>query len=228
MNQIRTVGIIMDGNRRWAKQKGWPAFEGHRRGADKLREVLGWSREAGIETIIAYAFSTENWRRSKTEVSFLFKLFRRFLKTEIDSLVTDKTIFRCIGDRQSLPANLQANIATAETRTRNLGPQTFALAVSYGGRAEILAAARVFAERYKNNLAGADENDFSQCLQTVGLLDPDIIIRTGGATRLSNFLPWQAVYSELAFTPTYWPALTHKEFTTILAEVGNRNRRFGR
>ena len=123
MNQIRTIGIIMDGNRRWAKQEKLPTFDGHRRGAEKLREMLDWSRAAGIQTVISYAFSTENWRRSKIEINFLFKLFRRFLKTEIDSLVANKTIFRCVGDRQSLPLNLQSDIAMVEARTSNLGPE---------------------------------------------------------------------------------------------------------
>ena len=218
----------MDGNRRWAEAQGRPRLEGHRRGAEKLREVLGWARQAGIQTVIAYAFSTENWRRNKTEINFIFRLFRRFLKTEIDTLVADKIIFRCIGDRSALAKDLQLDIATAEARTSNLGPQTLALSVSYGGRAEILAATKAFARRYGNNLDVAGESEFSQCLLTAGLSDPDLIIRTGGAKRLSNFLPWQSVYSELAFTPTYWPALTHEEFTVILAEVANRDRRFGR
>ena len=218
----------MDGNRRWARQNSLPVFEGHRRGAEKFREVLGWSREAGVKTVIAYAFSTENWQRKKLEINFLFKLFRQFLKTEVEALIKDKTIFRCIGDRASLPKDLQLAIAEAETRTKHLGPLTLVVAVAYGGRAEILAAAKVFAGRYKNNLDPAGESEFSQCLWTAGLPDPDLIIRTGGATRLSNFLPWQSVYSELAFTSTYWPALTHKEFTAILSEMENRDRRFGR
>ena len=228
MSQIRTIGIIMDGNRRWAKQKRLPKLAGHRRGAEKLRAVLGWSRAAGVETVIVYAFSTENWHRSKLEVSFLFKLFRRFLKTEIDSLITDKTIFRCLGDRHSLPTDLQSDMELAEARTSKLGPQTLVLAVAYGGRAEILNAAKIFAKRYQGQLNAAGESEFSQCLFTTGLPDPDLIIRTGGEQRLSNFLPWQSVYSELYFTPTLWPALTHKEFSTILAEVANRDRRFGR
>ena len=228
MNQIRTIGIIMDGNRRWAETQGLPRLEGHRRGAEKLREVLGWSRQAGIQTVIAYAFSTENWRRSKMEINFLFKLFRRFLKTEIDSLVADKIIFRCVGERQSLPKDLQSSIAVAEARTSQLGPQTLVLAVSYGGRAEILAAAREFSRRHKDNFDAAGESEFEQCLFTAGLPDPDLIIRTGGDKRLSNFLPWQSIYSELIFTPTYWPALSRQEFSTLLAEAANRDRRFGR
>ena len=228
MNQIRTIGIIMDGNRRWAKQAGLPALEGHRRGAEKLREVLGWSREGGIKTVIAYALSTENWKRSKTEINFLFKLFRHFLKTEIDALIKDKTIFRCIGDRTALPKDLQLAITEAETRTKHLGSLTLVVAVSYGGRAEIVSAAKVFAGRHKNNLNQVGESEFENCLWTAGLPDPDLIIRTGGALRLSNFLPWQAVYSELYFTPTYWPALTKKEFLAILAEGENRARRFGK
>ena len=218
----------MDGNRRWAERQGLAKLAGHRRGAEKLREVLEWSRTAGVETLIVYAFSTENWRRAKTEVNFLFKLFRRFLKTEVDSLIANKTIFRCLGDRAALPTDLQSDIALMEARTSGLGPQTLAIAVSYGGRAEIVAAAKVFAKRYHGKLDTARESDFSQCLFTFGLPDPDLIIRTGGEERLSNFLPWQSVYSELYFTPTYWPALTHKEFLVILKEVADRDRRFGR
>ena len=226
--KVRTLGIIMDGNRRWARERGLPALEGHRQGAEKLREVLNWSRAAGIQTVIAYAFSTENWRRKKTEISFLFKLFRRFLKTEIDSLVADKIIFRCVGERNSLPDDIQSDIAAAEARTKNLGPQTLVLLVSYGGRAEIVAAAKAFARRHADKLDVVGESEFEQCLWTAGLSDPDLIIRTGGAARLSNFLPWQSVYSELFFTATYWPALSHQEFTAILAEAANRDRRFGR
>ncbi|MFH1170262.1 MAG: polyprenyl diphosphate synthase, partial [Candidatus Vogelbacteria bacterium] len=181
MNQIRTIGIIMDGNRRWAKQAGLPAVEGHRRGAEKFREVLKWSREAGINTVVAYAFSAENWQRKKLEVNFLFKLFRQFLKTEVDALIKDKTIFRCIGGRDSLPKDLQLAMAEAETRTKNLGPLTLVVAVAYGGRAEIVSAAKVFAERYKGNLKQVGESEFEKCLWTAGLPDPDLIIRTGGA-----------------------------------------------
>ncbi len=228
MNQIRTIGIIMDGNRRWTEKRGLSRLAGHRHGAKKLRELLGWARGAGVETVIVYAFSTENWRRTKTEVSFLFKLFRRFLTVEIDSLVADKTIFRCIGDRYSLPEDLQSAIAKAEARTKNLGPRTLVIAVSYGGRAEIVAAAKVFARRYQDQLNAAGEKEFSQGLATAGLPDPDLILRTGGEQRLSNFLPWQSVYSELVFTPTHWPALTRKEFINILEEVRNRDRRFGK
>ncbi len=228
MSQIRTIGIIMDGNRRFAKEKGLSAFEGHRRGAEKLREVLKWSRAVGVHTVIAYAFSTENLKRNKMEVSFLFKLFRQFLKKEIETLVADKTIFRCVGERKFLPTNLPADINLAEARTKNLGPHTLALLVAYGGRAEILEAAKVFALRHGGNLATATESDFSHCLATAGLPDPDLIIRTGGENRLSNFLPWQSVYSELAFTLTLWPALTREEFTAILREAATRERRFGR
>jgi len=227
-NQIRTIGIIMDGNRRWAEKRGLSRLAGHRHGAEKLRELLGWARGAGVETVIAYAFSTENWRRTKTEVNFLFKLFRRFLNTEINALVADKTIFRCIGDRASLPEDLQSDIAKAEARTKDLGPQTLVIAVSYGGRAEIVAAAKTFAYRYRDKINTGGEKEFSQGLSTAGLLDPDLIIRTGGEQRLSNFLPWQSVYSELVFTPTHWPAFTRKEFINILAEAKNRDRRFGK
>lgn len=228
MNQIRTIGIIMDGNRRWAEKRGLSRLAGHRRGAEKLREVLAWSREEGVENVIVYAFSTENWRRTKTEINFLFKLFRRFLETEIDSLVKDKIVFRCLGDHSSLPADLRSAIAVAEARTSKLGTQALCLAVSYGGRAEIVAAAKIFSRRYHHRLEAAGENEFSQGLFTAGLPDPDLIIRTGGEQRLSNFLPWQSVYSELYFTPTHWPALTRKEFTGILSEGANRDRRFGR
>ena len=228
MNQIRTIGIIMDGNRRWAEKHGLSRLAGHRHGAEKLRELLGWARAAGVETVIVYAFSTENWRRAKTEVNFLFKLFRRFLETEIGALVKDKTIFRCVGDLATLPKDLQLAIVKAEAQTKDLGPQSLVIAVSYGGRAEIVSATKAFAKRYADQLDTAGESEFEKCLWTAGLPDPDLIIRTGGEKRLSNFLPWQSVYSELAFTSTYWPALTQKEFTEILKEVANRARRFGK
>mgnify|MGYP001614981073 CR=1 FL=1 len=227
IKQIQTMGIIMDGNRRWARERGLSVVAGHRQGADKLREVLAWSRDAGIKTVIAYAFSTENWHRKKREVNFIFNLFRKFLKTEIETLIKDKISFRCLGDRSALPKDIQVAIEVSEAKTKDLGPTQLCLAISYGGRAEILQAVKTLAKLYPGQLDQIGEKEFSQSLFTAGLSDPDLILRTGGERRLSNFLPWQSIYSELAFTPTYWPALSRQEFTAILAEVGNRDRRFG-
>lgn len=228
MNKIETMGIIMDGNRRFARAQRISTMEGHRLGGEKLREVVNWARSAGVKNVIVYAFSTENWGRKKLEVKFIFNLFHKFLKTEVETLIKNKTSFHCLGDRAALSKDVQREIAVVEDRTKKLGPTKLCLAVSYGGRAEIVMAAKIFAKRYTGKLDQVGEEEFSQCLYTADLPDPDLILRTGGEKRLSNFLPWQSIYSELVFTPTLWPALTCREFNQILAEVANRRRNFGK
>lgn len=228
MNQLSCIGIIMDGNRRFAREQGLPLFEGHRRGLAKVKEVLDWVRQTGIKTVFLYAFSTENWQRSKTEVSVLMALFRNFLKTEVKTLLQHDTRLVCIGELGRFSRGLKKLIEQATVATKECRSATLAVALSYGGRSEIIQAAKVFVSKYGRRLAAAGEKEFSQCLWTAGLPDPDLIIRTGGEQRLSNFLPWQAVYSELYFTKTYWPALTRQEFETIIADYLRRERRFGR
>lgn len=218
----------MDGNRRWARENGLPTMEGHRRGADKLKEVLDWAKTAGIKTVIAYTFSLENWHRAKTEIRYLLLLFKKMLTDELEELKQKGVRLRFLGDRGRFPKTLQKVMIEAERQTADSDQTTLVLAMSYGGRAEIVQAAKLFVSKYGRRLAAAGEKEFNRCLSTAGLPDPDLIIRTGGVERLSNFLPWQSVYSELYFTKTYWPALTRQEFETIIVNYRERERRFGR
>ncbi len=215
----------MDGNRRYAREQGISALKGHEAGSEKLKEVMRWAREAGIKHVIVYAFSTENWSRSKDEVLYLLRLFKRILTKELAAIKRDGFRVRCVGLLSRFSRELQKIMQNAEKETANLQGPTLALALSYGGRAEILDAAnRALASGEKR----LDERSFRKYLWTRDLPDPDLIIRTSGEKRLSGFLPWQGVYSELFFTKTYWPALSRKEFFGILEEFGERERRMGK
>lgn len=218
------VGIIMDGNRRWARARGLPAFAGHSEGYTKLQEVMRWAREAGIPHVVAYAFSTENWQRSAEEVGYMLKLFRSILESETQKMVDERVRVRFIGDRSRFDKDLQEMMGKLEAETAKAYDVTLHLLMSYGGRAEIVAAARSAAAQGEE----ITEDTFAQKLWTAEMPDPDIVIRTGGEKRLSNFLPWQSVYSELFFTDTLWPALTREEFNTILVEFASRERRRGK
>lgn len=228
MNKLSCLGIIMDGNRRFARERGLPLVEGHRRGLAKVKEVLDWVWQADIKTVFLYAFSTENWHRSKIEVSALLVLFRKFLKTEVKTLRQRDIRLVCLGELGRFSRGLKKLIDEAMAATKDCRTATLAVALSYGGRAEIVTAAKIFAEKYRTSLKTAGEKEFNRCLWTAGLPDPDLIIRTGGEQRLSNFLPWQSVYSELYFTKTYWPALKRQEFEAIIADYRSRQRRLGR
>lgn len=228
MNHLRSLGIIMDGNRRFAREHHLSSTEGHRRGAAKVKEFLAWAKEVGIKTVFLYAFSTENWKRSKLEVAALMLVLEKFLKTEVPELIKNQTRLIFIGDLTRLSPRLKKLVDEAVVATKSGRRSTLVIALSYGGRAEIVAAAKVFAARYGGKLKTAGEKEFNQCLWTAGLPDPNLIIRTGGEQRLSNFLPWQSVYSELCFTSTFWPALTRAEFNSILENYRERQRNFGR
>ena len=221
-----TVGIIMDGNRRFAKERGLPSFEGHRIGSEKFKELLVWVKDYGITNVVAFAFSNENWKRAEVEVSYLFELFRIFFSKEIESFNKEGGIVKCVGDIEKLPEDIQKLCQMAEEKTKNnSGPRLY-LALSYGGREEILNAVRkIIKEGVKKE--DVTEESFSKKMWTGEMPDPDIIIRTGGEKRLSGFLPWQGVYSELFFTDTYWPAFSKEEFLSILKEYSERERRFG-
>lgn len=219
------VGIIMDGSRRWARAHGRPVYDGHREGCKKLKEVLRWSREAGIPHVVAYAFSTENWQRSEEEVSYLLKLFRSILENETKKMIKERVRVRFIGDRSRFSEDLQKMMRRMETETVAAYEITLHLAVSYGGRAEIVAAANMLLAEGATTVT---ESSFAQMLWSHPMPDPDIIIRTGGEKRLSNFLPWQSVYSELFFTDSFWPAFTKEEFDAMLAEFATRERRRGK
>ncbi|MCR4328214.1 MAG: polyprenyl diphosphate synthase, partial [Patescibacteria group bacterium] len=218
-NIPKCIGIIMDGNRRWARKRGLPIYEGHRAGYKKLKEMLTWAKEAGVKTVIAYAFSTENWNRSKLEVGFLLKLLRNVLVDEVEDIKKEKVRVRFIGDLSRFPKDIEEGIRKLEEETMVHKENTLVLAISYGGRAEIVSAVKKIAqEKTKEEIGKMTEKEFSKYLWTKDMSDPDLIVRTGGEKRLSNFLPWQSVYSEFYFTPTLWPAFLRREFDKILAE----------
>ena len=220
---VSCVGIIMDGNRRWAKAHDRPVFEGHSEGYKKLQEVLGWARDDGVHHLVAYAFSTENWQRPEQEVRYLMKLFRFILENETKKMLDERVRVRFIGEKLRFSEDMREMMDKMEKATATKYDITLHLLMSYGGRAEIAAAARAAAEGGE-----IDEDSLAHHLWTTEMPDPDIIIRTGGEKRLSNFLPWQSVYSELFFTDTFWPDFTKEEFDSILAEFALRERRHGK
>ncbi len=215
------IGFIMDGNRRYAKERNEPTLQGHQAGAEVFLQIIEKVNEWGIKHAVFYAFSTENWRRSQGEVKYLMELFLNSFTRAADNQALR---FKIIGRREDFSSELQTKISNLETETATNSGSTIWVALSYGGRAEILQAiAKV--TRVGEVLT---EATFSDYLWTKDMPDPDLIIRTGGEQRLSNFLLWQAAYSELFFTDTYWPAFTEQELASILKEYEQRQRRHGR
>ncbi len=219
------VGIIMDGNRRWAREKGLPTLAGHKAGYDRLKEVVRWAHEKGVGHVIAYAFSTENWKREKEELGYLMDLIRFAVAHEFDELKKENIRVRFIGELARLPEDIQKGMRELEEKTKD-GGMCLALAVSYGGRSEIVSAFKKIAREGKADQI--TEENFGSFLWAGDIPDPDLIIRTSGEQRLSNFLSWQSAYSELFFTKTYWPAFTKEEFYAILEQFSNRERRIGK
>lgn len=224
-NIPRSLGMILDGNRRYAKENNLPVLEGHRLGAEKVKDIVKWCFDAGIEEVIFYAFSTENWNRSPEEVSALMNLFGEFFETASDVIIEKGGRLRFIGERERFSPRLQEKMREVEEKTKHGTKGTLVVALSYGGRAEILAAVNTL---LSSGIESVAEDMFKEAMWSAELLDPDIIIRTGGEKRLSNFLPWQSVYSELFFTGTKLPAFTKEEFESILQAYAKRERRHGR
>lgn len=226
----RHVAIIMDGNGRWAKARGKPRLSGHRAGADALDRVMHYCRDAGVEYLTVYAFSTENWKRSRAEVSGLMRLLSSFIKSKEKTLVREGVRFRVIGRRADLSAKLQREIAALEEKTAG-GGFTLAVALSYGGRDEIVRAAERLAACGGFGPGvddpSAREAAFAACLDTAGMPDPDLIVRTSGELRLSNFMLWQAAYAEFYFTDVLWPDFDKAEFDKALESFAKRERRMG-
>jgi undecaprenyl diphosphate synthase len=225
------VAIIMDGNGRWAKQRQLSRVKGHEKGAEAVRTTVRTCRELGVPFLTLYAFSTENWQRPKTEVSALMGLLRRFLEAELRELLKNGIRLHVIGRRERLPGNVQKALAAAVQETRQNSALQLNLALSYGGRDEITRAAQSLAvEVQAGRLRPADitEELLSARLDTAGIPDPDLLIRTGGDMRVSNFLLWQLAYTEIFVTPTLWPDFTPELFQQILNDFQSRERRFGR
>lgn len=222
------LGIIIDGNRRWAKKKGLPTLEGHRQGYNKLKKVGKWCKAKGVKILTIFAFSTENWNRSKEEVSYLMRLLvQAFSKKEVDELNKNGIQLRVIGQKERLAKDLQKMIREAEGRTENNKEGILNLAISYGGRPEIIEAIKKIIKK-KIPPEKITEEIISQNLWTEGLSDPDLIIRTSGEQRTSGFLTWQSVYSELYFCKKYWPDFTEKDLDEALLDYKLRQRRFGK
>jgi undecaprenyl diphosphate synthase len=220
------VGIIMDGNGRWAALRGLPRIEGHRRGVERSREVIELAAELGLKVLTLYAFSTENWQRPSAEVTTLMKFIEMYLKKELDTLIKNDIVFRTIGDTLRLPEHIQGIIRNAEERTSSNKGMTLVTALSYSGRNEIIRAVKKFLYTGRNP-EELTEEIFHACLDTAGLPSPDLIIRTSGEMRISNFLIWQAAYSEFYFTDTLWPDFTKDEFILAIQDYQRRERRFG-
>ncbi|WP_395539637.1 polyprenyl diphosphate synthase [Neotabrizicola sp. sgz301269] len=228
--QAGHVAIIMDGNGRWAQMRGWPRLVGHRKGAERVKEIVRAAPDLGISWLTLYAFSTENWKRSTEEVLGLMAIFARYIQREAEGMAREGVRMRFIGDRSRLDPKLQRLMAGIEAKTAHLTRLNLTVAINYGGRDEILRAVRAIAcEAADGRLDPADVTDaaFSARLDTAQLPDPDLVIRTSGETRTSNFLPWQAAYAEYEFTETLWPDFSPAELGAILARFGNRERRFG-
>lgn len=228
------VAIVMDGNGRWARSRSLLRTRGHEQGANSTREVVTETRRLGISHLTLYTFSTENWRRDKTEVNFLMKLLERFMKSELQ-LMMDKDIrFTISGDRSLLPEGTLSKIEQTINHTKDNKSMTLNLALSYGGRQEILKAIKQVAREYKENQITDDElqnfsqDSFSKYLYTANMPDPDLMIRTGGEIRLSNFLLWQMAYTEFYFTRTLWPDFTIEEYRHAIEQFATRERRFGK
>jgi undecaprenyl diphosphate synthase len=218
------IGFIMDGNRRFAKKAGVPSVEGHRAGYQKLKEVLTWANEADIKNVIVYALSTENWNRSKEEIGYLMELARIMLRDEIEEIAKEHARVVFAGDLSRFPDDLRKMMVATMQKTAHETKRTLVICASYGGRAEILHAANELLQAGETNV---NEKTFSKYLWTQNVPDPDLIIRTGGEMRLSNFLPWQSTYSELFFTNTLWPDFSRDEFNGILDMFSKRTRRHG-
>ena len=217
----QSIGIILDGNRRWAKENNLPSLEGHRKGVEKLKETARWVRDRGIKHLAVYAISTENWSRSEEEVKYLMNLFRTVVEEFFGELAKENIRVRFAGEREKFDKGIREAMERVEKASEKNDGLTLWVCFSYGGRAEIVRAA---------NAAGGEvtEESLNRSLWTAGMPDPDIIIRTGGEKRLSGFLTWQSIYSELFFIDEYWPDFSEKILDSILSEFSTRTRRMGK
>ena len=217
------IAMIMDGNGRWAKERGLNRTAGHEEGAKTVRKITQYCSNIGVKYLTLYAFSTENWERPKLEVEFLMKLLDRYLKNELNVYLENNIRFKAIGDLTRFSKSLQKTINETEEKTSNCSGLTQVLALNYGSKNEIVRAVKKLNEQ---NLEVSEEN-IESCLDTAGFGDVDLLIRTSGEVRLSNYLLWQNAYAEMFFTQTYWPDFNETELDDILSDFSKRERRFG-
>jgi undecaprenyl diphosphate synthase len=226
MKKIKHIAFIMDGNRRWAKSRALPGLEGHRRGYNKMKEVGEWCIDRGIKYMTVYAFSTENWKRSKKEVDYLMGLLKNALTKEIPEFMDRGIRLKVIGSRKGLSKTILHAIDSAEKITAGNTKGNLNIAINYGGRLEIVEAVNSIVKNGKSG-ASITEDKISQNIYTAGQPEPDVLVRTSGEHRLSGFLTWTAIYTELFFVKHHWPAFTQKDLDKIIEEFGERGRRFG-
>lgn len=229
-NLPKHIAIIMDGNRRWARNKGLPVALGHKEGAKTLEKIVRYAKNIGIKYITVYAFSTENWKRSEEEVSTLMNLMMNYLESYSKRADSENIKVQILGSRQGLSDKMNDLIEKCMERTKDNTGITFNIALNYGGRDEILGAVKNIAEKIQNNemkIEDITEQTISDNLYTKGQPDPDLLIRTSGEIRLSNFLPWQLVYSEFVFVDKNWPDFSEKDLDEAIEEYQKRNRKFG-
>ncbi|OCL88199.1 di-trans,poly-cis-decaprenylcistransferase [Arcobacter porcinus] len=222
-NSLNHIAIIMDGNGRWAKNKGLNRTAGHEEGAKVVREITTYCAKIGIKYLTLYAFSTENWARPKLEIEYLMKLLDKYLKNELKTLMENSIRFKAIGDLSKFSKALQKTIKDVEEKTADNKNLTQVLALNYGSKDEIIRAIKKLTEQ---NLE-INEKNFEACLDTAEIGNVDLLIRTSGEIRLSNYLLWQNAYAEMFFTSTLWPDFNSKELENIIEEFYNRQRRFG-
>ena len=219
----KSIGIILDGNRRWARERGLPTLEGHRKGLENFVTIAKHAQKVGMEHLVVYAFSTENWNRTKEEVEYLMNLFREMFSEKLDELKEENMRVRVIGQKERFDSDLQEIIKKSEEDTKNAIGLNVWIALSYGGRAEIAQAVSVACKE-----GDISEESIAKNMWSAGMPDPDIVVRPGGERRISNFLIWQIAYSELFFVDKYWPAFTTDDFDAILKEYEQRERRRGK
>ncbi|ACB09775.1 isoprenyl transferase [Thermotoga sp. RQ2] len=222
------VAIIMDGNGRWAKKRGLPRIKGHQRGAEVLHNTVKWSLELGIKYLTAFSFSTENWKRPKEEVEFLMDLFVQMIDREMELLRRERVRVRILGRKEGLPERVLKKWKEVEEKTKEFDRMTLIIAFNYGGRREILDAVEsILKDASQGKKIELTEETFRQYLYLPDVPDPDLIIRTSGEMRLSNFLLWQSAYSELYFFKKLWPDFTKRDFLRAIESYSKRERRFG-
>ncbi len=223
----RHIAVIMDGNGRWAQKKRLPRVEGHRAGAKSVREAVETCARLGIQYLTLYAFSKENWKRPKKEVATLWKLLEDYLKKEDKVLMKNKFRLVVIGQREDIPVSVQNELNRVEELTKDNQGMTIVAALNYGGRSEIVDGVKKILQQPDFDPRSLDEETFSQYLYTAQIPDPDLLVRTSGELRISNFLLWQIAYSEIWTTPAYWPDFRKKHLLTALVDYQKRERRFG-